>query len=177
MGCHPLAQDHTTTGGLGVKIVYLDITTWVDSGIVFGQHYYGKLKADELDWGGHSLERPLSREHARMLNRDSEIRIPGVKDVWHVGDMNSGFFSEDALIQCAKEQYKKIVPDANYLVLDEYGISPARILDGDNQKIIEKANALFKEFDDLKGYDCKKEDREQSDLLANQWRKIMGMER
>lgn len=82
-------------------------------------HFYGSLhlyEGDEERGRSHTLTYKLGILQARAMNRAQGI-VPGAKTfTWEPGAECNAFFTEQAVIDAAKKDWKRVFPKAEKLV-------------------------------------------------------------
>lgn len=153
-----------------MKIAYLRITTWVDSAIVFGQHYYGKLiiGKNEIDVETD----PLTENEVKQLNKANSFKIiPNLPEFRHkVGDIVTLFLNKERLKEQAIKLFKK--EGIGYDILmegDSCYIGPNEIFAGP-ENIMKEGNKLYKEWKEI-------EDIKENDIeirkVTDKWQEIV----
>lgn len=162
--------------GQRAKWVFLEITTWIGTGALGAQHYYGNLKIEgwyDDDSRSIELTRILTTRQAVRANRyrssDDPLRVCP-------GDVSSGFDDKDEIRKLALSMWRERFPEAEILVEGRTSIAePIEVLawPGHEDKMAQ-ANKLWEAFEDLDGFYYRKNEK-QAQALADQWDELMGL--
>jgi hypothetical protein len=138
-----------------LRVVYLEITSWVGTYAFGASHYYGTLKKSvpksekyPFYLETHDLEHKLTKREAAEMNKNSMFDYN-----WRAGGLYHGFSSKEAVIKQGIEEWKKYFPDADILVLGSYGTAdPQLILEGPKD-LMDFVNPLAEEAERIGGYE------------------------
>lgn len=101
-----------------MKILYLDITSWVGTCAVGAQHYYGEVKwKDGKETKEHELNRLMTAKERREYN--AEMVAQGFPSLKARKDQTTrGFSSAEEVKQFAVKWAEKEWPDRQFIILE-----------------------------------------------------------
>lgn len=113
-----------------MKIIHLEISSWVGTCAIGAQHYYGKLRErDSAIENEIELKRPLTAKERREYN--AEMVEQGYPSLKATKDQTTrGFANEAEVITHAIKTAKETWPDGEFLIVnaDHYSCSAAPIV-------------------------------------------------
>lgn len=161
-------ESHHKAFWASTKIVFLNITSWVDISIG-AEHYYGSLnkKTPGPGWKDKrvNVQRELSKKEAEELNKKDGSRFR----LYEAGDKTDRFKTKEAVIRAAKKQFRKEFPRAKYLMQTPGTLAvaePQEVLIGPRKTIL---NDIFFAFDLL---EWDKDDKRKNEL-EQEWEKVL----
>jgi len=154
-------------------IAYLEITTWVGSSVVYGEHYYGKIFFGQDYVDVYTI---LTRTEAIKLNKAEEWSVFPYGIRYKQGEETSRFTDKKKLIKCATEVFNKKIKPKGFNILLECSkciIDPCYMIIGpDNIK--SKANKLWKQFEKFNGWECDKVNESKVQKICDEWSKLIN---
>src|ERR1700682_5889941 len=100
-----------------IKIVWLQISSWVGSSVWYAEHYYGRLISGsyaDKNRTEEQVQKPMTASEARERNKENHRK----GDSWKFkkGDMTGQFISEQDVVDAAVEMWKEKFPDGQVLI-------------------------------------------------------------
>ena len=142
-----------------MRIIYLDITTYVGTSAIGAVHHYGKIKwkkdGERYEWNEHELRRKMT--HKEVIACNKQAREEGWSFDRYLKDSDTnGFIGEESVIETGLAEAKKLFPDVDYLVIkgDGGSLSAQFLLHWPKQynKLALRINSLAEEFEQIGGY-------------------------
>jgi hypothetical protein len=157
-----------------IELTVLNITTWKDSPLVFGQHYYGTLKARDRE--DERVEFELSKKEADELNKNLSSMDIEIGASYSVGELTGRFLSREHLLESAINRHSELVKEGWPELLMEGDLSildPQYCLIHPDGKKKKKLNKIVDRFEAFDGWACKKDQEAQVEAICDEWESLL----
>jgi hypothetical protein len=157
---------------VGLRAV-LHVTSWVDSDVVYGQHYYGRLTASGFE--DIEVQYALGLTDAEALNGHLNEDELAAGCQYTVGELSSRFLALDKLHEEAVKLLKSLDNWPDILLQGDMATcDPQECLAHPDEQTRLKLNAIVDRFEEFDGWGCKKEEENEVQGICDEWDELIG---
>lgn len=155
-----------------MKLVFLEITSWVGTSAIGASHYYGRLIAGsyrDKDRTEVEVTDKLTTWEAKELNkRDREMGFADSSFKYKKGQESNHFWSEEDVVAAAKRMFAERFPDEDAALIKGLArtLDPRPVLAGP-EDFVKRANAINAKAEAIDYWDGGKD--AEMEVLYKEW--------